>query len=164
MGGDDRSWMALALDVARRANPAPNPRVGAVIVCRQRLVSIGWHVRAGGDHAEIAAIRAARGGARAAVLYVTLEPCNHFGRTPPCVDAIVEAGIARVVVGCRDPNPHVAGGGLERLEELGVKVCLGLLGDEAVRLIDDWARGYLQTRSSIVDRPFEGNDQRGTCS
>lgn len=139
-GDDDGRWMALALAIACRATPAPNPRVGAVVVAEHRLLSLGWHARAGGDHAEVAALAAARGNARGATLFVTMEPCNHFGSTPPCVDAVLRAGIARIVIGCRDPNPNVTGGGVERLRAAGVEVVLGAMSEEARRLIDDWRR------------------------
>lgn len=128
----------MAIGAAGRGSPAPNPQVGAVIVTSHRCVGVGWHERAGGPHAEVVALRAAGIHARGATLYVTLEPCNHYGRTPPCVDAILDAGIARVVVGCRDPNPHVPGRGTERLRAAGVDVRLGLLRKAALNLISDW--------------------------
>lgn len=107
--------------------------VGALVVQGDEIVGRGWHRRAGGPHAEIEALRVAGSRARGATLYVTLEPCNHHGRTPPCVDAVLEAGIARVVACHRDPN-RVASGGFERLQAAGVEVEHGILADEAVRL------------------------------
>ena len=130
--------MAMAIGAARRGKPAPNPHVGAVIVAGDRCIGIGWHERAGGPHAEVVAIRAAGARARGATLYVTLEPCNHYGRTPPCVEAILDAGLTRVVLGCRDPNPHVRGGGVERLRAAGVKVRSGLLREATSDLISEW--------------------------
>jgi diaminohydroxyphosphoribosylaminopyrimidine deaminase/5-amino-6-(5-phosphoribosylamino)uracil reductase len=131
-------WMGMALDAARRGSPAPNPHVGAVVVVFGQCVGVGWHARAGEPHAEILALRAAGARARGATLYVTLEPCNHYGRTPPCAEAILDAGLARVVVGCRDPNPHVTGHGVERLRAAGVDVETGVLGGECLQLISAW--------------------------
>jgi len=131
--------MALALSVARRAIPAPNPRVGAVVVAEGRFVALGWHERVGGPHAEAIALAAAEGKARAGTLYVTLEPCNHYGRTPPCASAILASGVKRVVIGARDPNPHVTGGGAARLTDCGIEVCFGVLAHEAQQLVEEWA-------------------------
>lgn len=116
--------MALALKLARRAlgRTSPNPAVGAVIVKNGKVVGKGYHRAAGEPHAEVEAIRAAGSEARGAELFVTLEPCNHHGRTPPCVEAILEAGIAKVWYGMDDPNPGVRGGGAKRLREAGVEV------------------------------------------
>jgi diaminohydroxyphosphoribosylaminopyrimidine deaminase / 5-amino-6-(5-phosphoribosylamino)uracil reductase len=139
---EDRRWMTLALAAAGRARPAPNPPVGAVIVRDGAFVALGWHERAGSPHAEIVALRAARERAHGATLYVTLEPCNHHGRTPPCADAILAAGVCRVVVGCRDPNPTVTGGGLERLQRYGLEASVGTLGLEAQALIEEWTQSW----------------------
>jgi diaminohydroxyphosphoribosylaminopyrimidine deaminase/5-amino-6-(5-phosphoribosylamino)uracil reductase len=116
--------IARAVELAERGRGTtyPNPLVGAVVVRDGEVVGEGWHVRRGEPHAEVNALRAAGEQARNATLYVTLEPCTHHGATPPCVDAILEAGIERVVVGVRDPNPTVSGGGVERLREAGVDV------------------------------------------
>lgn len=115
--------MSLALKLARRGlgRTSPNPAVGAVIVRNGKLVGKGYHRAAGEPHAEVEAIRAAGSEARGAELYVTLEPCNHHGRTPPCVEAILEAGIAKVWYGMEDPNPGVRGGGAKRLRDAGVE-------------------------------------------
>jgi len=120
----DRAHMERALELAERGRGTtrPNPVVGAVLVREGAVVGEGWHERPGGPHAEIVALDAAGERARGAALYVTLEPCSHHGRTPPCADAIAAAGVARVVVGTADPNPEVAGRGLERLREAGVTV------------------------------------------
>src|SRR5215203_2380902 len=107
----EATFMAHALKLAHKADPSPNPRVGCVIADGETLVAEGFHAAAGEDHAEIVALKAAGERARKKTLYVTLEPCNHVGRTPPCVDSILAAGIERVVIGSRDPNPSVAGGG-----------------------------------------------------
>lgn len=129
----DREFMARALRLARRGlyTTQPNPRVGCVIVRDGEVVGEGWHRRAGGPHAEIEALRSAGDAARGATVYVTLEPCSHHGRTPPCADALIGAGVGRVVAAMVDPNPQVAGRGLERLREAGIETGSGLLADEA---------------------------------
>lgn len=128
--------MAHALRLAEKGmyTTDPNPRVGSVVVQGNEVVGAGWHQRAGGPHAEIAALRDARGRAAGATVYVTLEPCSHHGRTPPCADALIEAGVHRVVAAMQDPNPRVAGQGLERLRRAGIEVSCGLLAREAERL------------------------------
>ncbi|WP_432764951.1 bifunctional diaminohydroxyphosphoribosylaminopyrimidine deaminase/5-amino-6-(5-phosphoribosylamino)uracil reductase RibD [Halomonas elongata] len=127
------SWMARALRLARHGlyTSAPNPRVGCVLVKEGRVIGEGWHERAGEPHAEIHALRNAGEAARGATAYVTLEPCSHQGRTGPCAVALVEAGVARVVVAMRDPNPQVAGRGIERLRQAGIEVEEGVLEAEA---------------------------------
>ena len=105
----------------------PNPMVGAVIVDAGRnLIAEGYHQRFGEAHAEINAIREAGEATRGADLYVTLEPCSHFGKTPPCADAVIAAGFRRVIVGCQDPAPHVAGQGIQRIREAGIAVDVGV--------------------------------------
>jgi len=133
MTAADERWMRRALALAEngRYSTSPNPMVGAVLVRRGRVVAEGWHRRAGGPHAEAEAIARAGSRARGATLYVTLEPCSHRGRTGPCADAIVAAGVARVVAARRDPNPRVAGRGLRKLRARGVAVTAGLLAAEA---------------------------------
>ncbi|MQA57418.1 bifunctional diaminohydroxyphosphoribosylaminopyrimidine deaminase/5-amino-6-(5-phosphoribosylamino)uracil reductase RibD [Pseudomonas piscis] len=129
----DAHYMARALELARkgRYTTHPNPRVGCVIVRDGQVVGEGWHVRAGEPHAEVHALRAAGDLARGATAYVTLEPCSHHGRTPPCADALVGAGVARVVAAMQDPNPQVAGRGMGRLAEAGIVVHSGVLEGEA---------------------------------
>lgn len=135
---DDEKFMRLALREARRGIglTSPNPAVGAVIVKGGRVLAKGWHRRAGEPHAEVEAILALKKSAlaRGATLYVTLEPCCTHGRTPPCTDAIVNAGIARVVVGATDPNPKHAGRGFAILENAGIRVTPGVLGAECTGL------------------------------
>ncbi len=128
--------MARAIELAARARgrTSPNPMVGAVLVRGDAIVGEGFHARAGESHAETIALAQAGTAARGADLYVNLEPCSHHGRTPPCADAIVQAGVARVFAAMRDPNPKVDGRGIARLRAAGVKVQVGLLGDEAARL------------------------------
>ena len=136
---DDKRWMARALELARKGGGAtsPNPMVGAVVVRGGELLGEGWHRRCGGLHAEREALAdCARRGhdAAGATMYVTLEPCCHTGRQPPCTDAIVAAGIARVVVGCEDPNPLVAGKGAQTLRGHGIRVDGGVLEARCKRL------------------------------
>ncbi len=130
---EDERWMGEALALAERGRGlcTPNPMVGAVVVSDGRLVGQGFHCRAGGPHAEVEAVREAGARARGATLCVTLEPCNHQGRTPPCVDAIVSAGIRRVVVAVGDTNPRVRGGGARALREAGLEVVEGCLEERA---------------------------------
>lgn len=129
----DAHYMARALELARKGlySTHPNPRVGCVIVRDGKVVGEGWHVRAGEPHAEVHALRQAGELARGACAYVTLEPCSHHGRTPPCAEALVKAGVARVVAAMQDPNPQVAGQGLKRLAEAGIEVASGVLESEA---------------------------------
>lgn len=128
--------MARALRLAARGlwTTTPNPRVGCVIVRDGRVVGEGWHLRAGEAHAEIHALRVAGEAARGATVYVTLEPCSHHGRTPPCTGALVAAGVARVVAAMSDPNPQVAGQGLAQLSAAGIDVRCGVLEAEAREL------------------------------
>jgi len=132
----DHAHMARALRLAERGlySTTPNPRVGCVIVSDDVVVGEGWHARAGEPHAEVHALRAAGGRARGATAYVTLEPCSHHGRTPPCANALIDAGLARVVAAMRDPNPQVAGGGISLLTLAGIRAEVGLLETEAREL------------------------------
>ena len=131
----DQRYMQLALALGRRSlgRAWPNPAVGAVIVKDGAIIGRGWTQKGGRPHAETEALRAAGKAARGATLYVTLEPCSHEGKTPPCADAIIRAGIARVVSAIEDPNPDVAGKGHERLRAKGIAVEIGLGGEEARR-------------------------------
>ena len=128
--------MREAIRAARHGlgRTSPNPAVGAVVVRDDRIVAIGWHRQAGTPHAEIHALRMAGELARGATLYVTLEPCSHYGRTPPCVNAIIDAGISRVVAAMSDPNPKVAGRGFARLRDAGIEVAVGVCEAESRRL------------------------------
>ncbi len=130
----DEKYMRRALSLARKGlgRTSPNPMVGAVLVRAGRAVGEGYHHRAGEPHAEVLALRMAGKKARGATLYLNLEPCNHFGRTPPCTEAVLKAGVKRVVVGMKDPNPLVAGRGIKRLRKAGVVVDVGVL-EEACR-------------------------------
>jgi diaminohydroxyphosphoribosylaminopyrimidine deaminase/5-amino-6-(5-phosphoribosylamino)uracil reductase len=152
----DSQWMARALQLAERGlyTTSPNPRVGCVLVKDGAAVGEGWHERAGEPHAEVHALRAAGAAARGATAYVTLEPCNHYGRTPPCADALVEAGVARVVAAMQDPNPQVAGQGLEKLQAAGIATDSGLMEDAARELnigfVARMTRGTPWVRSKIA--------------
>ncbi len=140
-GGLDATMMRVALDEARKAIPSPNPPVGAVVVDKDgNLVGQAFHAHAGEEHAETLALAHAGDAARGGTLYVTLEPCNHQGRTPPCVDAILNAGIRRIVIGCLDPNPAVTGGGAKRLGDAGLDVDVGVGAADARALIAPWVK------------------------
>ena len=132
----DHGMMARALQLAERGlwTTSPNPRVGCVLVRDGVIVGEGWHEKAGEPHAEIHALRAAGEQARGATAYVTLEPCSHHGRTPPCADALIAAGVVRVVAAMADPNPLVAGSGLAGLRQAGIETVCGLLENEAREL------------------------------
>ncbi|MFU9138387.1 bifunctional diaminohydroxyphosphoribosylaminopyrimidine deaminase/5-amino-6-(5-phosphoribosylamino)uracil reductase RibD [Erwinia tasmaniensis] len=138
----DEIYMARALELARRGcfTTTPNPNVGCVIVHTGQVVGEGYHYRAGEPHAEVHALRMAGEKARGATAYVTLEPCSHHGRTPPCCDTLIAAGVSRVVVAMQDPNPEVAGRGLYRLKQAGIAVSHGLMMQEAEAL----NRGFLK--------------------
>jgi diaminohydroxyphosphoribosylaminopyrimidine deaminase/5-amino-6-(5-phosphoribosylamino)uracil reductase len=140
----DEAWMDRAIDLARGGRPSPNPHVGAVVVAGGQIIGEGRHERAGEDHAEIVALHHAGDAAKGATLYGTLEPCNHRGRTPPCTDAIIAAKIARVVIGCTDPNPHVQGAGVAKLREVGIDVTVGVREAEAAEVIATWSKFITQ--------------------
>ncbi|NLS14130.1 bifunctional diaminohydroxyphosphoribosylaminopyrimidine deaminase/5-amino-6-(5-phosphoribosylamino)uracil reductase RibD [Vibrio sp. SM6] len=129
----DHQMMARAIGLAKRGQftTAPNPNVGCVLVKERCIVGEGYHHRAGEPHAEVHALRMAGDKARGATAYVTLEPCSHYGRTPPCAKGLIEAGVARVVCAMQDPNPQVAGRGIAMLREAGVEVSVGLLESDA---------------------------------
>ncbi len=146
----DQLYMTRALELARQGlySTHPNPRVGCVIVKDGQVIGEGWHVRAGEPHAEVHALRQAGARAQGATAYVTLEPCSHFGRTPPCADALVNARVGRVVAAMQDPNPQVAGRGLTRLAEAGIRVACGVLEEEAKAL----NKGFI--KRMITGLPF----------
>lgn len=149
-GAADSEFMTQALRLAEkgRYTAHPNPVVGCVIVRDGRVIGEGWHQAAGEAHAEINALAAAGAAARGATVYVTLEPCAHHGKTPPCADALIEAGVAEVVVGLEDPNPHVDGGGLRALEAAGITVRSGVCAGE----VREQLRGFL--KRVTTGRPF----------
>lgn len=165
----DLAHMARALALAEQGlySTSPNPRVGCVLVRDGVVVGEGWHVRAGEPHAEVHALRAAGEAARGATAYVTLEPCSHHGRTPPCAEALVAAGVARVVAAMEDPNPLVAGRGLAILRQAGIEVWVGVLANEARELnigfVSRMTRGRpwvrLKAASSLDGRTALANGQ-----
>lgn len=148
---NDRDYMQLAIALAKATagQTSPNPSVGAVIVKNGELISTGVHLKAGMPHAEAAAIQAAGEQAKDAVMYVTLEPCSHYGKTPPCADAIINSGIKKVFVATLDPNPLVAGKGTERLRKAGIEVVTGLCEEEAVRLNEKFFH-FIQHKTPFV--------------
>lgn len=135
----DRRMMALALRNGAKGRPSPNPHVGAVVALGERVISVGHHPKAGLAHAEVVALGKAGDEARGATLYVTFEPCNHHGRTGPCTDAIIAAGISRVVIGVRDPLPHVPGAS-DKLRAAGIEVEIGIEETKAAALVADFAQ------------------------
>jgi diaminohydroxyphosphoribosylaminopyrimidine deaminase/5-amino-6-(5-phosphoribosylamino)uracil reductase len=139
---DDIRFMRAAIRLARRGlgRTSPNPPVGAVVVAKGRIVGRGYHRRAGAAHGEAAALHDAGSRAKGATLYVTLEPCSHHGRTPPCTEAVLASGVARVVVGVRDPNPTVKGGGIERLRRRGLRVDVGVEERRCAEVIRAFAK------------------------
>ncbi len=139
-------YMERAIELAARARgrTSPNPLVGAVIVKNGRIVGEGYHQKAGTPHAEIHALAAAGSAAQGATLYVSLEPCCHQGRTPPCTEAIIQGGIKRVFIATLDPNPKVAGGGLKRLQEAGIQAECGLMQEAAIELNEVFFK-YIRT-------------------
>lgn len=162
--------MKLALDLAREGEglTRPNPPVGAVVVNRDGIAGKGFHRRAGADHAEIIALERAGARAKNATLYVTLEPCSTFGRTPPCVGAIIKSGIRRVVIAVSDPNPRHAGRGISILRKAGIEVITGVCPDEGRKLVEPFRKWILSGRPCIslkMAMSYDGKtaDYRG-CS
>lgn len=148
----DAAFMGQALALAARARgrTAPNPMVGAVLVRDGAVVGAGFHTRAGQPHAEVEALADARGGAAGATLYVNLEPCCHHGRTPPCTEAVIAAGVRRVVVGMVDPDPRMQGRGIAQLRAAGIEVVVGVLEAEALALNAGFVRARTQGRPEVV--------------
>jgi len=152
----DHQHMSRALALAAQGlfSTTPNPRVGAVVVRDGEVVGEGWHRRAGEGHAEALALAQAGARARGATVYVTLEPCSHFGRTPPCAQSLVQAGVARVIAAMQDPNPAVNGRGLEMLRDAGIEVRCGLLEAQATELnigfVSRMSRGLPWVRLKIA--------------
>lgn len=149
---EDRRWMRHALSLARKGKgfTSPNPCVGAVVVSNKKVIGRGWHRQAGDPHAEVHALREAGESARGATLYVTLEPCAHYGRTLPCTELITNSGLARVVIAIKDPNPLVNGKGLDKLRRNGINIDVGLMGQEATRLIEEFVAFQTQNRPFVT--------------
>lgn len=148
---NDQQYMELALKLAASAKgrTSPNPLVGAVIVKNQRIVGMGAHLRAGKEHAEIHALNMAGRDAEGGTMYVTLEPCNHYGKTPPCTEAVIGSGIRRVYIAAVDPNPQISGKGVKALEDAGIEVQVGLLQAAATRLNEVYNK-YVRTKIPFV--------------
>jgi len=147
---DDVFFMKKALELAEGAFTSPNPMVGCVIVKNSRIVGQGYHKRAGKPHAEIEALKKAGSKAKGATVYVTLEPCCHYGKTPPCTDAIIKAGVKKVVAAMYDPNPLVSGKGVKALRNAGIKVEVGVLGLEAARLNEAYIKKITSRKPFVV--------------
>ncbi len=158
--------MRRALSLARRGwgRTWPNPMVGAVLVKAGRVVGWGWHRRPGGPHAEIHALRRAGRGARGATLYINLEPCAHFGRTPPCTTALIRAGVRRVVAAVPDPNPKVSGRGFRQLRRAGIAVSVGLAGKEARALNEVYFKWIRTGRPFVICKAGMSLDGKIACS
>ena len=148
---NDIAYMKRMMELAQRAKgkTSPNPIVGALLVKGGRVIAEGWHHHCGADHAEIVALKKAGKRARGAKLYVTLEPCSHYGRTPPCVDAIIRSGIKEVVVGMKDPNPVNNGKSLVKLKKAGIKIKVGFLESELKKMNEIFVK-YIQTKIPFV--------------
>jgi diaminohydroxyphosphoribosylaminopyrimidine deaminase / 5-amino-6-(5-phosphoribosylamino)uracil reductase len=151
MRPQDSKYIRIALELAQRAKglTSPNPCVGAIVVKNNRIVGRGYHMRAGGPHAEIYALRQAGKNAKGATLYVSLEPCCHYGRTPPCVDSIYSAGIKRVVAAMKDPNPLNNGKGMAALKKRGIKTGIGVLEKSAGQLNEAFIK-YITKKTPFV--------------
>lgn len=153
---EDEKYMTRCLQLARcgRRGAAPNPMVGAVIVCDGRIIGEGYHIRCGEAHAEVNAVHSVKPEdeplLRRATIYVSLEPCSHYGKTPPCADLIISRGIPRVVVGCIDPFSEVSGKGVEKLRQAGVEVKVGVLEQECLELNRRFITSHLQHRPYIL--------------
>ncbi len=151
---------ALRLASRGRGRTAPNPMVGAVLVRNGEVVGEGWHRRHGGPHAEVEALAAAGRRARGATLYVTLEPCAHHGKTPPCTEALVSAGVKRCVVAVRDPHEIVNGRGLRRLRAAGIEVEVGLCAAEASELLGGYLLAHGERRPRVTWKAAASLDGR----
>ncbi|MGR6660736.1 bifunctional diaminohydroxyphosphoribosylaminopyrimidine deaminase/5-amino-6-(5-phosphoribosylamino)uracil reductase RibD [Avibacterium paragallinarum] len=147
----DHEFMQMALDLAKlgRFTTTPNPSVGCVLVKNGGVIGKGFHLKAGEPHAEVMALREAGENARGATAYVTLEPCSHFGRTPPCAKGLIEAGVAKVIAAMTDPNPQVAGRGLAMLQQAGVETAVGLLAEKAELLNQGFLTRMRHNRSFV---------------
>lgn len=154
---------ALRLAALATGRTSPNPLVGAVVVKDGRIVGAGYHAKAGGPHAEVVALEQAGEQARGATLYVTLEPCSHYGRTPPCADLIIKCGVGRVVAAMVDPNPLVSGSGLKRIAEAGIPTSVGLLADEAAALNEVFITYITQKRPFIHVKTAMSLDGKVAC-
>ncbi|WP_195428116.1 bifunctional diaminohydroxyphosphoribosylaminopyrimidine deaminase/5-amino-6-(5-phosphoribosylamino)uracil reductase RibD [Clostridium sp. D46t1_190503_E9] len=147
----DKKYMQLAIDLAKngKGKVNPNPLVGAVIVKNGKVIGQGYHKKYGGNHAEIEAINNSTESVEGATIYVTLEPCYHYGKTPPCVDKLISSKISRVVIGSLDPNPLVSGKSIDKLKQVGIEVNVGVLEEECFRLNEVFMK-YIKTKKPYV--------------
>lgn len=150
----DCEMMLRAIELARRGQGLvePNPMVGCVIAKEGQVIGEGWHYGFGGPHAEVEAIEACKGSTNGATMYVSLEPCSHFGKTPPCADAIIKSGIARVVIPTFDPNPAVSGKGVVQLRRAGIEVSTDICGDEACELLSPFFTRVCRNRPHVIGK------------
>jgi diaminohydroxyphosphoribosylaminopyrimidine deaminase/5-amino-6-(5-phosphoribosylamino)uracil reductase len=149
---EDEHWMRKVLRLAEkgRGRTSPNPMVGAVLVKNGNVVGKGYHAKAGEDHAEIVALQQAREEAKGAVLYLNLEPCTHYGKTPPCTPQVIQSKVKRIVIGMEDPNPLVKGRGVEALKKAGIEVELGILEKECRRLNEAFCKYILKKEPFVI--------------
>ena len=158
----EEKYMRRCIQLAKNghANVSPNPMVGAVIVCDDKIIGEGYHIRYGEAHAEVNAIRSVKDESllKRSTIYVSLEPCSHYGKTPPCADLIISKGIPRVVVGCEDPFIEVAGRGIRRLRNAGCEVMVGMLQEECKKLIKPFTTFNLLKRPYIILKWAESAD------
>lgn len=160
---NDQKYMAMAMDLALKAKntASPNPMVGAVIVKNGRVIAQGFHHHAGGPHAEVIAFqKASSSQLKGATLYVTLEPCAHFGRTPPCVDAVIKAGIKKIVVGMKDPNPKTNGHSILKLRKAGINVSVGILEEELRKMNASFVKYVTKQIPFVVAKTAQTLDGR----
>ena len=156
----DLYFIKKTISLAKRGEgtTSPNPLVGAIIVKNNRIISSGYHLRTGLPHAEINAIKSAKKSLKGATLYINLEPCFHFGRTPPCVDEVIKSGIKRVVVATTDPNPKVAGKSIRKLRKQGIKIDLGLAKEQALRLNEVFFKNMKTKQPFVVAKLAQSLD------
>jgi len=156
----DEFFMQRALQLARKGmgSTSPNPMVGAVLVYQGKIVGEGYHKRAGSPHAEVEALKDAKSNTKGTTLYVNLEPCSHYGKTPPCTRAIIDAGIGRVVIAMEDPNPRVCGEGIRSLRESGIEVTIGVLREQALRLNEVFIKYITQKRPFVTAKIAQSVD------
>ncbi len=149
---DDEKWMRRALRLAEkgRGRTSPNPMVGAILVKKDEVVGEGYHAKAGEAHAEIIALQRAKEDAKGATLYINLEPCTHYGKTPPCAPQVIKAGVKRVVIGMEDPNPLVRGKGIKTLKKAGLDVEVGILERECRRLNEAFCKYILEKEPFVI--------------
>lgn len=162
---EDEKYMTRCIQLAQcgRYHAAPNPMVGAVIVCDGRIIGEGYHIRCGGPHAEVNAVRSVhpkdKDLLQRATIYVSLEPCSHYGKTPPCADLIISCGIPRVVVGCVDPFSEVSGRGIQKLRDAGVSVTVGVLEQECLALNRRFIVNHTEKRPYVILKWAQSSDR-----